>query len=146
MAAARLQKRGYSVVSGGTDNHLFLLDLSDKAITGKEADAALGKAHITVNKNAVPNDPRPPIVTSGLRIGSPAGTTRGFKEREFEQIADLDRRRARCQRQRRGHRERVRGKRASCAAAIRSMDPEWRSSQHEGVPCTVPSARTTTPR
>jgi glycine hydroxymethyltransferase len=87
--AARLQKRGYKIVSGGTDNHLFLLDLSDKAINGKEADAALGKAHITVNKNAVPNDPRPPMVTSGIRIGSPAGTTRGFKEREFEQIADL---------------------------------------------------------
>ena len=86
--AARLQKRGYKIVSGGTDNHLFLLDLSDKAINGKEADAALGKAHITVNKNAVPNDPRPPMVTSGIRIGSPAGTTRGFKEREFEQIAD----------------------------------------------------------
>ena len=88
-AAARLQKRNFKIVSGGTDNHLFLLDLSDKAINGKEADAALGKAHITVNKNAVPNDPRPPMVTSGIRIGSPAGTTRGFKEREFEQIADL---------------------------------------------------------
>jgi glycine hydroxymethyltransferase len=87
--AVRLQKRNYKIVSGGTDNHLFLLDLSDKAINGKEADAALGKAHITVNKNAVPNDPRPPMVTSGIRIGSPAGTTRGFKEREFEQIADL---------------------------------------------------------
>ena len=86
--AARLQKRNYKIVSGGTDNHLFLLDLSDKEITGKDADAALGKAHITVNKNAVPNDPRPPMVTSGIRIGSPAGTTRGFKEREFEQIAD----------------------------------------------------------
>src|SRR6188768_2292474 len=86
---ARLQKRGYKIVCGGTDNHLFLLDLSDKQINGKEADAALGKAHITVNKNAVPNDPRPPMVTSGIRIGSPAGTTRGFKEREFEQIADL---------------------------------------------------------
>jgi glycine hydroxymethyltransferase len=86
--AARLQKRNYRIVCGGTDNHLFLLDLSDKEITGKDADAALGKAHITVNKNSVPNDPRPPMVTSGIRIGSPAGTTRGFKEREFEQIAD----------------------------------------------------------
>ena len=85
---ARLQKRGYKIVCGGTDNHLFLLDLSDKAITGKEADAALGKAHITVNKNAVPNDPRPPMVTSGIRIGTPAGTTRGFKQAEFEQVAD----------------------------------------------------------
>jgi glycine hydroxymethyltransferase len=85
---ARLQKRGYRIVSGGTDNHLFLLDLSDKQITGKEADAALGRAHMTVNKNAVPNDPRPPAITSGVRIGTPAGTTRGFKEREFEQVAD----------------------------------------------------------
>src|SRR4029079_6575556 len=62
-SASWLQKRKYKIVSGGTDNHLFLLDLSDKAINGKEADAALGKAHITVNKNAVPNDPRPPMVT-----------------------------------------------------------------------------------
>ena len=85
---AQLIKRGYRIVSGGTDNHLFLLDLSDREITGKDADAALGRAHITVNKNAVPNDPRPPFVTSGIRIGSPAGTTRGFKEREFEQVAD----------------------------------------------------------
>ena len=85
---ARLQKRGYRIVSGGTDNHLFLLDLSDKNITGKEADAALGRSHITVNKNAVPNDPRPPAVTSGLRIGTPASTTRGFKEPEVEQTAD----------------------------------------------------------
>ena len=85
---ARLQQRGYRIVSGGTDNHLFLLDLSNKNITGKDADAALGRAHITVNKNAVPNDPRPPAVTSGLRIGTPASTTRGFKEREVEQTAD----------------------------------------------------------
>ena len=86
---ARLQARGYRIVSGGTDNHLFLIDLSDKNITGKEADAALGAAHITVNKNAVPNDPRPPMVTSGIRIGTPAVTTRGFKEKEVEQVADL---------------------------------------------------------
>ena len=75
-------ERGYRVVSGGTDNHLFLLDLVDKDITGKDADAALGRANITVNKNAVPNDPRSPFVTSGLRIGSPAVTRRGFKEAE----------------------------------------------------------------
>ena len=74
--------RGYDVVSGGTDNHLFLLDLTAKDITGKAADAALGRANITVNKNAVPNDPRSPFVTSGLRIGSPAVTRRGFKEAE----------------------------------------------------------------
>jgi len=85
--SARLAQRGYRIVSGGTDNHLFLVDLSDKAITGKEADAALGRANITVNKNAVPNDPRPPMVTSGLRIGTPAATTRGFKEREVETVA-----------------------------------------------------------
>ncbi len=75
-------ERGYKVVSGGTDNHLFLLDLVDKDITGKDADAALGRANITVNKNAVPNDPRSPFVTSGLRIGSPAVTRRGFRETE----------------------------------------------------------------
>ena len=85
----QLQKRGYRIVSGGTDNHLFLIDLSDKNITGKDADAALGAAHLTVNKNAVPNDPRPPMVTSGIRIGTPAVTTRGFKEAEVTQVADL---------------------------------------------------------
>jgi len=82
-----LQERGYKIVSGGTDNHLFLLDLIDKNVTGKDADAALGRAHITVNKNAVPNDPRPPMVTSGLRIGTPAMTTRGFKEPEARQLS-----------------------------------------------------------
>jgi glycine hydroxymethyltransferase len=86
--AKALQKRGYKIVSGGTDNHLFLLDLIDKDITGKDADAALGRAHMTVNKNAVPNDPRPPMVTSGLRIGTPASTTRGFKEAEVEQLSN----------------------------------------------------------
>jgi glycine hydroxymethyltransferase len=85
---ARLQRRGYRIVSGGTDNHLFLVDLADKAITGKDADAALGRANITVNKNAVPNDPRPPAITSGLRIGTPAATTRGFREAEVEQVAE----------------------------------------------------------
>ena len=80
--ASGFQKRGYNVVSGGTDNHLFLLDLVAKGITGKDADAALGRAFITVNKNAVPNDPRSPFVTSGLRIGTPAVTTRGFREDE----------------------------------------------------------------
>ena len=74
--------RGYQVVSGGTDNHLFLLDLIAQDITGKAADAALGRANITVNKNAVPGDPRSPFVTSGLRIGTPAVTTRGFREQE----------------------------------------------------------------
>ncbi|KAF7788094.1 MULTISPECIES: serine hydroxymethyltransferase [Pseudoalteromonas] len=84
---AVLQERGYKVVSGKTDNHLFLLDLIDKDITGKDADAALGRANITVNKNSVPNDPRSPFVTSGLRIGSPAITRRGFKEAEAGELA-----------------------------------------------------------
>ena len=87
--AARLASHGYQIVSGGTDNHLFLMSLADRNITGKDADAALGKANITVNKNAVPNDPRPPMVTSGLRIGTPASTTRGFKVAEVEQVADF---------------------------------------------------------
>jgi glycine hydroxymethyltransferase len=86
--SARLTQRGYRIVSGGTDNHLFLVDLIDKQVTGKDADAALGRAHMTVNKNTVPNDPRPPTITSGLRIGTPAATTRGFKEAEIEQVAD----------------------------------------------------------
>ena len=81
--AKTFMDRGYKVVSGGTDDHLFLLDLIDKDITGKDAAAALGEANITVNKNTVPNDPRSPFVTSGLRIGSPASTTRGFKEEEM---------------------------------------------------------------
>ena len=79
-------ERGYAIVSGGTDNHLFLVDLIAKGLTGKAADAALGRAHITVNKNAVPNDPQSPFVTSGIRIGSPAITTRGFKERESREL------------------------------------------------------------
>jgi glycine hydroxymethyltransferase len=79
--------RGYKVVSGGTDDHLFLVDLIDKGITGKAADAALGDANITVNKNAVPNDPQSPFVTSGIRIGTPAVTTRGFGEAEVRELA-----------------------------------------------------------
>jgi len=86
--AACFMQRGYKVVSGGTDNHLFLVDLIDKNITGKDADAALGRAHITVNKNAVPKDPQSPFVTSGIRVGSPAITTRGFQEPECEQTAN----------------------------------------------------------
>jgi len=79
--------RGIDIVSGGTEDHLFLVDLIRKDITGKDADAALGRAYITVNKNSVPNDPRSPFVTSGLRIGTPAVTRRGFKEAEVEQLA-----------------------------------------------------------
>ncbi|NLU00450.1 MAG: serine hydroxymethyltransferase [Pseudomonas lundensis] len=80
-------KRGYDVVSGGTDNHLFLVSLIRQGLTGKDADAALGRAHITVNKNAVPNDPQSPFVTSGLRIGTPAVTTRGFKVAQCTELA-----------------------------------------------------------
>jgi glycine hydroxymethyltransferase len=87
--AATLQSRGYRIVSGGTENHLFLVDLVGREYTGKDADAALGLANITVNKNAVPNDPRPPFVTSGLRIGTPAITTRGFREDESRQVGGL---------------------------------------------------------
>jgi glycine hydroxymethyltransferase len=80
-------KRGYDIVSGGTDNHLFLVSLIKKGIAGKDAEAALGEAHITVNKNAVPNDPQPPAITSGLRIGTPAVTTRGFVEKDVRELA-----------------------------------------------------------
>ena len=79
--------RGYKVVSGGTENHLFLMDLVDKNLTGKEADAALGRANITVNKNSVPNDPKSPFVTSGVRIGTPAVTRRGFNEDDVRELA-----------------------------------------------------------
>jgi glycine hydroxymethyltransferase len=87
--AATLQKRGLRIVSGRTDCHMFLLDLRARKITGKDAEAALGRAHITVNKNAIPNDPEKPFVTSGVRIGSPAMTTRGFKDAQAEQLANL---------------------------------------------------------
>ena len=84
-----LQERGLRIVSGRTDSHVFLVDLQAKQITGKDAEAALGRAHITVNKNAIPNDPQKPFVTSGIRIGSPAMTTRGFRELEAEKLAHL---------------------------------------------------------
>jgi glycine hydroxymethyltransferase len=84
-----LQERGLRIVSGRTDSHLFLLDLRAKNLTGKDAEAALGRAHITVNKNAIPNDPQKPFVTSGIRIGTPAMTTRGFREMEAEQLANM---------------------------------------------------------
>ena len=80
--------RGYKIVSGGTQNHLMLVDMIGKGITGKDAEAALGKAHITVNKNAVPNDPQKPFVTSGLRIGTPAVTTRGYQENDCTDLAN----------------------------------------------------------
>jgi glycine hydroxymethyltransferase len=84
-----LQERGLRIVSGRTDSHLFLVDLRAKNLTGKDAEAALGRAHITVNKNAIPNDPQKPFVTSGIRIGTPAMTTRGFREIEAEQLANM---------------------------------------------------------
>ena len=87
--ATVLQERGLRIVSGGTDSHLFLVDLRAKKITGKDAEAALSKAHITCNKNSIPNDPEKPFVTSGIRIGSPAITTRGFTEIESEELAHL---------------------------------------------------------
>eukprot|EP00764_Aduncisulcus_paluster_P002248 gnl/Carplike_NY0171/1329_a1802_538.p1 GENE.gnl/Carplike_NY0171/1329_a1802_538~~gnl/Carplike_NY0171/1329_a1802_538.p1 ORF type:complete len:414 (+),score=75.62 gnl/Carplike_NY0171/1329_a1802_538:71-1312(+) len=86
--AAAFMKRGIKIVSEGTDDHLFLVDLIDKEFTGKDADAALGRANITVNKNSVPNDPRSPFVTSGLRIGTPAVTRRGFKEAEVTDLTN----------------------------------------------------------
>ena len=81
-----LMDRGYDIVSGGTENHLMLVSLIKQGITGKDADAALGRAYITVNKNSVPNDPQSPFVTSGLRLGTPAITTRGFREDETRQL------------------------------------------------------------
>jgi len=87
--AGEFIRRGVKIVSGGTDNHLFLVDLIDKEMTGKELDAALDTAHITVNKNAVPNDPQSPFVTSGIRIGTPSITTRGFREVEAGQVANM---------------------------------------------------------
>ena len=89
MARVLGEERGLRIVSGRTESHVFLLDLRAKNITGKDAEAALGRAHITVNKNGIPNDPQKPFVTSGIRIGSPAMTTRGFTEIEAEQIAHL---------------------------------------------------------
>ena len=87
--AEELTKRGLRIISGRTESHVFLVDLRPKGLTGKAADAALGLAHITVNKNSIPNDPESPFVTSGIRIGSPAITTRGFKEEEARQVANL---------------------------------------------------------
>ncbi|MFA5261840.1 MAG: serine hydroxymethyltransferase [Candidatus Omnitrophota bacterium] len=87
--AARLAERGFRIVAGGTDNHLFMVDLRSKKVTGKEASAILDSVHITVNKNLIPRDPQSPMVTSGIRIGTPAITTRGMKEPQMEQVAEL---------------------------------------------------------
>ena len=87
--AKRLAQRGLRIVSGGTDCHMFLVDLQSIGVTGKAAEAALGSAHLTVNKNAIPNDPESPFITSGIRIGTPAITTRGIGPVESEQIGNL---------------------------------------------------------
>jgi glycine hydroxymethyltransferase len=87
--AETLAERGLRIVSGRTESHLMLVDLRPKGITGKEAEALLGRAHITCNKNGIPNDPQKPMVTSGIRLGSPAMTTRGFKEAQARQTAQL---------------------------------------------------------
>ena len=87
--AETLTARGLRIVSGGTQSHVMLVDLRSKGITGKEAEAVLGEAHMTINKNAIPNDPEKPFVTSGIRIGTPAMTTRGFKEEEARATANL---------------------------------------------------------
>jgi hypothetical protein len=128
--AAVFVARGYRIVSGGTDTHLFLVDLIDKGITDKDAEATLGTAHITVNKNAVPNDPQSPFVTSGIRIGTPAVTTRGFGIREVTALAGwicdlLD--------QCRGHIHR--GARAPRGrGAVRTLPGVW----HDGVRIAAP--------
>jgi glycine hydroxymethyltransferase len=87
--ASVMMARGYRIVSGGTDNHLFLVDLIGREYTGKDAEEALGRAHITVNKNTVPGEPRSPFITSGLRLGTPAVTTRGFDEADCEELAGI---------------------------------------------------------
>jgi glycine hydroxymethyltransferase len=87
--ASGLVASGFRLVSGGTDNHLMLVDVFSRGLTGKAAEAALGKAGITVNKNAIPFDPNPPMVASGIRIGTPAVTTRGMREREMDRVAEL---------------------------------------------------------
>ena len=87
--AETLMKGGLDIVTGGTDTHLMLVDLRPKSVTGKDAEAALGRAHITCNKNGIPFDPQPPTVTSGVRLGTPAGTTRGFGEAEFAEIGAM---------------------------------------------------------
>jgi glycine hydroxymethyltransferase len=89
IVAETLTQRGLRIVSGGTQSHVMLVDLRPKGITGKEAEAVLGQAHMTINKNAIPNDPEKPMVTSGVRIGTPAMTTRGFKDEEARITANL---------------------------------------------------------
>jgi glycine hydroxymethyltransferase len=89
IVAETLTQRGLRIVSGGTQSHVMLVDLRPKGITGKEAESVLGQAHMTINKNTIPNDPEKPMVTSGVRIGTPAMTTRGFKDEEARLTANL---------------------------------------------------------
>jgi glycine hydroxymethyltransferase len=87
--AANLKAQGFDIVSGGTDTHLILVDLRPKKLTGKVSEIALGRAHLTTNKNGIPYDPEKPMVTSGIRLGTPAGTTRGFGVKEFQEVGDM---------------------------------------------------------
>ena len=116
----RCTERGLRIVSGGTDSHLMLVDLRPKKVTGKEAEKVLDRAGITVNKNSIPNDPEKPIVTSGIRLGSPAGTTRGFGVGRVPPDRPPDRRRARRHRQERPGRRRRRSRRRCAARCARS--------------------------
>ena len=126
--AAALSAAGFRLVSGGTDNHLMLVDVFSKGLTGKVAEAALGKAGITVNKNAIPFDQNPPMVASGIRIGTPAVTSRGMREPEMDAIAELHRARAGVARRRRGARRRCRRKSRRCAGSSRCIPKACRSS------------------
>ena len=89
MLGETLKSRGYELVTGGTDNHLLLVDLRSQSLTGKAAESALSRAHLTCNKNGVPFDPQKPMITSGIRLGTPAGTSRGFGPAEFEEIGKM---------------------------------------------------------
>ena len=117
--AETLMKGGLDIVTGGTDTHLMLVDLRPKGVTGKDAEAALGRAHITCNKNGIPFDPQPPTVTSGIRLGTPAGTTRGFGAAEFARDRRDDRRGAR--RPRRGRAGRQRRGRGAVKARVKAL-------------------------
>ncbi len=127
--AKTLIARDYKIVSGGTENHLFLVDLIGRDVTGKDAEAALGEAHITVNKNAVPNDPRSPFVTSGLRLGTPAVTTRGYRRKGMHRARGLDLRRARCAGRQGRHREGARE--GHCA--VQGVSGVWLSRSAVGT-------------
>ena len=145
--AETLKSKGFDIVSGGTDTHLMLVDLRPKRLTGKVAEAALGRAHITCNKNGIPFDPEKPFVTSGIRLGTPAGTTRGFGVAEFRQVGemiaevlDVLSQKGR----RRGRAGRRRGTRAGEGAG-RSL-PDLSGLSAGGAACVVRTARASIPR